>query len=250
MLGFLHFPCVATPGKCRKWTGSIKSRPRLYDVCNMRPSVPPPGSAAARAYDYAKWAILNAVYSAGDVITEGGLAAELGVSRTPVREALLRLEVEGLVQLRPKKGAVVATFTMHDVEDVLEARELVETSTAARSFARRRTLLPAVVEVHAEMCRRRQERDTAGFTDADRRFHELIVDAADNAVLSGVYRMLRERQTLFSSVMVRGRTDRMDAAIAEHERILAALRGDDEAAFETVVREHLAWSIALARETE
>ena len=216
----------------------------------MRPSLPPPGSAAARAYDYAKWAILNAVYAAGDVITEGGLAAELGVSRTPVREALLRLEVEGLVQLRPKKGAVVATFTLEDVDDVLEARTLVELSTAAKTFAHRAELLPLVVEVHEEMCRRRHERDTAGFTDADRRFHELIVDAAGNSVLSAVYRMLRERQTLFSSVMVRGRTVRMDAAIAEHERILAALRGDDADAFEQVVREHLAWSSALAREKE
>jgi DNA-binding GntR family transcriptional regulator len=215
----------------------------------MRSSLPPPGSAAARAYDYAKWAILNAVYSAGDVITEGGLAAELGISRTPVREALLRLEVEGLVRLRPKQGAIVATFTMHDVEDVLEARELVELSTAAKSFAHRDALLPQVVEIHQEMCRRRHERDTAGFTDADRRFHETIVDAAGNDVLSGIYRILRERQTLFSSVLVRGRPDRMDSAIDEHERILAVLRDDDVTAFETVVREHLAWSFALARES-
>ena len=215
----------------------------------MRESVPPPGSAARRAYDFIKWAILSAVYAAGDVITEGGLANELGVSRTPVREALLRLEVEGLVVLKPKKGAVVSTFTLQEVEDVLEARELVENHTAAKSFAARATLLPPLLEVHAEMCRRRHEHDTAAFTDADRRFHELIVDAAGNAVLSSIYRMLRERQTLFTSVMVRGRTDRMDAAIAEHDRVLAALRGDDEEAFCAVVRSHLAWSTALARES-
>lgn len=215
----------------------------------MRESVPPPGSAARRAYDFIKWAILSAVYAAGDVVTEGGLADELGVSRTPVREALLRLEVEGLVVLKPKKGAVVSTFTMQQVEDVLEARELVENHTATKSFAARATLLPDLVGVHAEMCRRRHEHDTAGFTDADRRFHELIVDAAGNSVLSSIYRMLRERQTLFTSVMVRGRTDRMDAAIAEHDRIIAALRGDDEAVFCDVVRSHLAWSIALARES-
>ena len=215
----------------------------------MRESVPVPGSAARRAYDFAKWSILSAVYEGGDVITEVGLANELGVSRTPVREALLRLEVEGLVHLRPKKGAVVATFSMHDVEDVLEARELVETHTAVKSFAARDTLLPEVEAVHEEMRRRRDERDTARFTDADRRFHELIVDAADNAVLSSIYRMLRERQTLFTSVMMRGRLDRMDAAIAEHDRVIAALKGDEEDAFCDVVRSHLAWSIALARES-
>ena len=215
----------------------------------MRESVPSPGSAARRAYDFAKWAILSAVYEAGDVITEGGLANELGVSRTPVREALLRLEVEGLVHLRPKKGAVVATFSMHDVEDVLEARELVEIHTAPKSYAARDTLLPQVEAVHAEMRQRRNEHDTAGFTDADRRFHELIVDAADNAVLSSIYRMIRERQTLFTSVMIRGRVDRMDEAVAEHDRVIAALKGDDAGEFCEVVRSHLRWSIALARES-
>jgi DNA-binding GntR family transcriptional regulator len=212
-------------------------------------TAPAPGSAARRAYDFAKWAILAAVYKGGDVITEGGLAHEVGVSRTPVREALLRLEVEGLVTLQPKKGAVVSTFSLHEIEDVLEARVMVENETAPRSFANRATLLPLAEAAHEQLKLRRRERDTAAFTDADRVFHELIVDAADNAVLSSIYRMLRERQTLFTSAMVRGRTDRMDAAIAEHERILQMLRGDDEKAFCRVVNEHLQWSIALARES-
>lgn len=210
-------------------------------------SAPTPGSAARRAYDYAKWAILAAVYAGGDVITEAELADEVGVGRGTAREALLRLDAEGLVTLRPRRGALVSTFTLQEAEDVLEARVLVEVHTAARSFAARATLLPELEAVHEEMRKRRREQDTAAFTDADRRFHELIVDAAGNTVLSSVYRTLREKQTLFTSVMMRGRADRMDAAVAEHDRILAALREDDEAAFLTVVREHLDWSVALAR---
>jgi DNA-binding GntR family transcriptional regulator len=213
----------------------------------MRESVPTPGSAARRAYDFTKWAILSAVYDGGDLITEAGIAREIGISRTPVREALLRLEVEGLVQLRPRQGAVVTEFAVEDVEDVLEARVMVENHTAAKSFANRAELLPQVEEAHEEMHRHRRGRDTAAFTEADRVFHELIVDAAGNAVLSAIYRMLRERQTLFTSVMIRGRTDRMDAALVEHERILETLRGDDEKAFTTVVNGHLQWSVALAR---
>ena len=210
-------------------------------------TAPTPGSAARRAYDFAKWAILSSVYNAGDVITEGSLAHEVGVSRTPAREALLRLEVEGLVRLQPKKGAVVATFSPHAMEDVLEARVLVENHTARRSFAQRVALLPDVEQAHEQMKQRRREQDTAGFTEVDRVFHELIVDAADNAVLSAIYRMLRERQTLFTSAMVRGRVDRMDAAIEEHDRIIEALRGDDEEAFCQVVNDHLQWAIDLAR---
>lgn len=210
-------------------------------------SRPPRANSAQRAYDFAKWSILNAVYPAGQVVTVSSLAAEMGLSRTPVREALLRLEAEGLVQVVPGRGAVVASFSPGEVEDVLEARTLVENYTAARSFENRAKFLSDLVKAHEEMKRRRREQDTAGFTAADRRFHEIIVDGAENAVLSEMYRSLRERQTLFTSTMVRGRVDRMEAAIAEHDRIIEALEGDDEDAFIDVVNSHLQWSIALAR---
>lgn len=217
-------------------------------VTTMRSSARPPRpNAAQRAYDFAKWAILNAVYPAGSVVTVSSLAGELGLSRNPVREALLRLEAEGLVRVVPRRGAVVATFSPQEVEDVLEARILVENYTAARSFQNRKKFLPDLLQAHDEMKQRRREQDTAGFTRADRLFHEIIVDGAENAVLSEMYRSLRERQTLFTSTMVRGRTDRMDAAIAEHEGIIEKLEGDDEDAFIDVLNSHLQWSIALAR---
>jgi DNA-binding GntR family transcriptional regulator len=210
-------------------------------------SRPPRANSAQRAYDFAKWAILNAVYPAGQVVTVSALAGEMGLSRTPVREALLRLEAEGLVRVVPGRGAVVASFSPEEVEDVLEARTLVENYTAARSFENRKKFLPDLVKAHEEMKRRRREQDTAGFTAADRRFHEIIVDGAENTVLSEMYRSLRERQTLFTSTMVRGRVDRMEAAITEHDRIIEKLEGDDEDAFIEVVNSHLQWSIALAR---
>ncbi len=210
-------------------------------------SRPPRPNAAQRSYDFAKWAILNAVYPVGTAVTVGELSAETGLSRTPVREALLRLEAEGLVDIVTGRGAVVKTFSHAEVEDVLEARLLVENFTAARSFANRAKFLPELLDAHAETQQRRRERDTAGFTAADRRFHEIIVDGAMNTVLSEMYRSLRERQTLFTSAMVRGRADRMDAAIGEHEEIVARLQGEDEDAFIEQVNAHLRWATALAR---
>src|SRR3954453_15586798 len=118
-----------------------------------------------------------------------------------------------------------------------------------KSLAPRKDLLPRVEAAHESMKRSRREHDTAAFTASDRLFHELIVDAAENEVLSSIYRSLRERQTLFTSVIMRGRDDRMVSAIAEHERILEALRGDDRQAFCDAVNRHLQWSIALARES-
>ena len=214
----------------------------------MRSSTRPPrANAAQRAYDFAKWAILNAVYPAGEVITFSRLAGEIGLSRSPVREALLRLEAEGLVRMETGRGAVVAEFSPDEVEDVLEARVLVENYTAARSFENRAKFLPDLLLAHEEMRRRRREQDTAGFTHADRHFHELIVDGAGNQVLSEMYRSLRDRQTLFTSAMVRGRTDRMDAAIAEHDGIIDRLHGEDEDAFIEVVNAHLQWALTFAR---
>lgn len=213
----------------------------------MRSSTRPSGGAARRAYDFAKWSILNAVYPPDARVGVTALAAELGLGRSPVREALLRLEAEGLVHSRPGGGFVVSSFTAQEVEDVLEARVLVENYTAAKSFANREQFRDDLLRAHARMQQRRNERDTAGFTEADRAFHEIIVDGAGNAVLSQIYRSLRERQTLFTSAMVRGRVDRMDAAIAEHERILERLAGDDETAFVEVVNSHLRWSLVLVQ---
>ena len=170
------------------------------------PLVPGEDRDGARAYEFAKWAILSAVYPAGELVTEDALAHETGLTRTPVREAFLRLEAEGLVTREPGHGARVNTFSVHDVEDVLEARVLVENHTARRSFAHRDELLPRVEAAHAAMVRSCRERDTAGFTASDRLFHELVVDAAGNTVLSSIYRTLRERQTLFTSVVMRGRS--------------------------------------------
>lgn len=213
------------------------------------PPASEPRRASQRAYDFAKWAVLSGVYAGGSVITESTLARETGLSRSPVHRALVRLEAEGLVRIEPGVGAVVRTFSMTDVENVLEARALVENHTALRSFANRATLLPLVEQAHLTMVRTGRERDTAAFTAADRLFHELIVDAAENAVLSSVYRTLREWQTLFTSAMVRGRADRMQSTIDEHELILETLRGDDRDAFCASVSAHLQWSIDLARDS-
>jgi DNA-binding GntR family transcriptional regulator len=204
-------------------------------------------SASGRAYDFAKWAILSGVFPAASVITAAGLANETGLSRGPAHEALVRLEVEGLVTVHPGRGAVVNSFSLADVEDVLEARVLVENHTARRSFEHRATLLPQVEEAVAAMRRDMRSHDTAAFTASDRLFHELIVDAAGNGVLSSVYRTLRERQTLFTSAVMRGRSDRMQATIDEHVGIIETLRGDDVEAFCAAVSDHLEWSIALAR---
>jgi DNA-binding transcriptional regulator YhcF (GntR family) len=83
-------------------------------------------SVAERAYLFAKERILDGRYTGGELISEGDVAAGVGVSRTPVREAFLRLETEGLLRLYPKRGALVVPVSSAEVESVMETRLLVE----------------------------------------------------------------------------------------------------------------------------
>ena len=192
--------------------------------------------AATRAYQVIKQAILDRTHPGGTLLTEGELAELVGVSRTPVREALLRLEADGLVRLYPKKGALVLAVSAEEIADVLETRELVETHTAVRALDA--AGLPAELrERLAEMRAARDAGDTVAFMTADRAFHRAVVAAAGNAVLTGLYDSLRDRQVRMGVEYVRSGPERMDRAVAEHEEILSAfVSGDVERVRRTVHR--------------
>src|ERR687890_2342330 len=78
------------------------------------------------AYAYTKQRVLDSTYAGGDLLTEGEVAEALGMSRTPVREAFLRLQSEGLLRLYPKRGALVVPVSVGEIEAVMETRMLVE----------------------------------------------------------------------------------------------------------------------------
>src|ERR1700760_211505 len=90
----------------------------------------PPGSAADRAYAFVKRQIVSGSYAGGTLISEGEVSAAVEVSRTPVREAFLRLEVEGLLRLYPKRGALVVPVSASEIRDVLDARLMIEQHAA------------------------------------------------------------------------------------------------------------------------
>jgi DNA-binding GntR family transcriptional regulator len=197
------------------------------------PKVP----AAARAYQAIKETILDRTYPGGTLLTEGELADRVGVSRTPVREALLRLEGDGLVRLYPKKGALVLPVSAAEIADVLETRELVEAHTAMK-VADAEGLLPELGDRLAEMRAARTAVDTVAFMAADRAFHRAVVAAAGNAVLTGLYDSLRDRQLRMGVEYMRSGAERMDRAIAEHEAIAGALASGDRERIRRSVHRH------------
>ncbi|HEY3001485.1 MAG TPA: GntR family transcriptional regulator [Kribbellaceae bacterium] len=195
--------------------------------------------AAERVYAFVKSAILDRVYPGGTLLTEGELADAVGVSRTPVREALLRLEAAGLVRLYPKKGALVLPVLPQEINDVLEARELIETHAAAKVWPRRKELVVVLEPLLRRMRELRRAGDAKAFLEADREFHEAIVAAAGNEILTNVYLSLRDRQVRMGVAALQVAPARMDRSIHEHAELLAALGGTSAKRFRELVVTHI-----------
>ena len=206
----------------------------------MRTTAPSRSAPAPdRVYDHVKSAILDGTYPGGDLLTEGDLAESVGCSRTPVREGLLRLQSEGFVKLYPKKGALVVPVTAEEAADVWEARALVEGWAAPRAFVHGAEIADDLDELTDRMRAAYDADDVTAFSEADRSFHELIVSAAGNAVLTRLYHGLRERQVCINARSMRASAQRMAQAIADHERFAELLRGEDAEAFVALTGEHL-----------
>jgi len=211
----------------------------------VRPQAGP--SAADRAYAYVKGEILARRFAPHDLLSEGQLAGAVGASRTPVREALLRLQGEGLVRLLPKRGALVLPVTVDEMADVMETRRLVE-SFAARKVLSRHPSLPLgpVLDSHLEAMRAAmQAHDAGAYVRADRDFHLAIVAATGNEIITSLYRSLRERQLRMGTVNLLDGTGthvdpaRMRATLAEHERIRDTLRAGRADAAVKAIGAHL-----------
>lgn len=198
---------------------------------------------AQRAYHYAKERILDGILAGGDLISEGMVAEALGISRTPVREAFLRLETEGLLRLYPKRGAVVVPVSAKEVETVLETRELVESFAAEKVTALGTTALGRLVEQLrgqlTEQTRLREAGDGKAFVAADQAFHQLIVSAADNPILLDLYAGLRDRQQRMGLYALVNDDDRLRATNHEHIELVALLEKGDIAVYRAALRGHL-----------
>jgi DNA-binding GntR family transcriptional regulator len=202
-------------------------------------------SAAERAYEYVKARLLDGRFPGGTLLSENDLANRLGVSRTPVRQAFVQLEAEELLELYPKRGALVVPISASEADDVLEARLLIEQHAVRRVEPHAgllEELRAAIAEQEATI-----EHDAKGFGFADRRFHHAIVEAAGNALLTRQYEQLRDRHQRIAATAVASDPARWGRFIAEHREILAALeRGDSDAAAE-LMGAHLQAAHELAR---
>ncbi|WP_407551524.1 GntR family transcriptional regulator [Streptomyces sp. Pv4-95] len=203
--------------------------------------------AAERVYAHIKDAVLERRYEGGMLLTEGELAEAVGVSRTPVREALLRLEVEGLIKLYPKKGALVLPVSAQEIADVVETRLLVEKHAAAKAVPAGEALIDELTELLETMRQQVESGDLAAVSVTDRAFHAAIVRNAGNQILDRLYEQLRDRQLRMGVAVMHAHPDRIAKNLAEHAEILDALRAGDPDAATDAVHRHVSWVRNLAQ---
>ncbi|MGW0365488.1 GntR family transcriptional regulator [Streptomyces sp. NPDC002990] len=204
-------------------------------------------TAADRVYRHVKQGVLDRRYEGGVLLTEGELADAVGVSRTPVREALLRLETEGLLKLYPKKGALVLAVSAQEITDVLETRLLVEEFTVRRAVPAPPGLLERLAALVEEQRGHAAAGDLAAMMAADRQFHAEIVRSAGNQILCRLYDQLRDRQLRMGVALLHSHPDRAERTLAEHAEILEALRAGDAETAAAAVRGHIGRVEALVR---
>ena len=173
-------------------------------------------------------------------VREEDLANQLGVSRTPVREALIRLESTGLVSLRPGRGALLSPVTDQEYIEWLQLREMLEAFAAheaalnasKRDVERLRALFQPFLVESAD------DRDAAAYAQANVAFHEEIMALANNRLLEKVWAAFGHRQTTFRRQTIK-RLHRGEDSLREHLEMIDAIEQRDADLAEKLARAHV-----------
>ncbi|RCW46013.1 GntR family transcriptional regulator [Halopolyspora algeriensis] len=185
--------------------------------------------------------MLDGNYPGGDLLSEGEIAQTLQMSRTPVREAFLRLQAEGFLHLYPKRGALVVPVNPAEAQALLETRLALESfaidKLAGQSTDALRTVGRELLEHPA--CHPAELPD-ATMHESDRAFHAHLVTAAGNPVVADLYNTLRDRQLRITATARTHETSRRATVAHQHTQVAEALRDGNPELAKTRLREHLA----------
>lgn len=198
-----------------------------------------PAQLERRVYERLRDWIVDGVHPPGSQLVEARIAEELGVSKTPVREALIRLQRDGLVQIEPYRGARVLEPSADDIREVLELRSLLECHIARDLAARRpQEVLDALERCVAESKAALAAGDGQALLDLLTEFSDLMADACGNTRMVKLLGDLRSVLLLIgtSSLRAPGREAR---SIDEHDAILAAIRSGDADAAAAATAAHI-----------
>lgn len=191
-------------------------------------------------YKRVKWFVISGELEADQPISERTLSAQLGTSRTPLREALAQLENEGFVHNEPGKGYLVSALTLRQALELFDLRLCIESYAVGQICER--NLSPDIAKL-AEL--NEEYRLAVSCCDAETRliknvdFHETLIAGVDNSAILRVGQQMRDRHLWLGFTMQRHQLLYIDAGVQEHEKIVLALAARDGAAAQKLIREHI-----------
>lgn len=195
-------------------------------------------SLADQVFEHLETDILSGKYRRGEVLTETKLSAELGVSRTPIREALRRLEQEHIIE-ESGKGSVVIGINENDVDDIFLIREQLEGIVAAAAAKKitpdRLNALREAVELQEFYL---EKQDAEQIKHMDNRFHEMLYKASGSTTFYDILVPLHKKVQKYRKSSVERRS-RAVVSVAEHQAIYAAIAAGDCESAEKLTREHV-----------
>jgi DNA-binding GntR family transcriptional regulator len=184
---------------------------------------------ASRAYHFIREQILTGALTPGEQLREEALAEACGVSRTPVREALRKLEVEQLIQRNDSQRSFVATLSIDEIAESFTLRAMLEGHAAERATER---ITPGQIEALAAHNRaigdavRKPEADVPAFLEHNRGFHATVLEAAGSDRLAALLGSIVEQSVVLGTARRYSR-DQLARSLAEHDELIVALRHRD-----------------------
>lgn len=184
-------------------------------------------------------AILKGELKPGERLMEIQLAEKLGVSRTPIREAIRKLELEGLVLMIPRRGAEVAKISHKSLQDVLEVRRsLEELATDLACQRMKEKDIEALTSAEDRFRKAIDSGDEMEIAEADEAYHDIIYNATGNRKLIQIINNLREQMYRYRLEYIKDEAQR-GTLLTEHEKILEAIRIRDIIRAKALMKEHI-----------
>ena len=184
-------------------------------------------------------AILTGRFKPGERLLEVHLADQLGVSRTPIREAIRKLELEGLVTMIPRRGAIVAEMTVKNMRDVLEVRRTLDMLSVELACTRIDAAgLKNLGDAREAFAAALKTGNTATMAAADVAFHDIIVEATGNLRLKNLLNNLAEQMYRYRFIYLQDDI-RHDMLVTEHEAIYEAIKAKNREAAAAAAKAHI-----------
>lgn len=184
-------------------------------------------------------AIVAGVLQPGERLMEIQLAEELGVSRTPVREAIRKLELEGFVVMVPRRGTYVADLSIKDINEVYEIRTSLDILAAGLAAERiTEEELEQMERLLVEIGEQMDKEDIEKIVEVDTKFHDILYRASRNDRLVGIISNLREQFTRFRTVSI-AYPGRLKNTLEEHRKLLEAIAQRNVELAQQLAREHM-----------